>query len=214
MNLKKTVALGLAGVLLSGVFVMPVSAHGHHGSQSGCGYDHEHLCEVCAVDGCTRVGWHVHDGSTYCGYDHVDGYCDGTCDAVRVCAVSGCTESGHHVHDGRSYCGYDHESGYCDGTCDSIAVCSAAGCTTAGRHTHDGATYCGYHHSSGYCDNSCVQTANTVPVREDAEDITGVAAIIKKNTEPCRWTVWLLEAGRVSFLRQQFCLRQPEKMVS
>ena len=53
-----------------------------------------------------------------------------------------------------------------------------------------------------------------VPVREDAEDITGVAAIIKKNTEPCRWTVWLLEAGRVSFLRQQFCLRQPEKMVS
>ena len=51
MNLKKTVALGLAGVLLSGVFVMPVSAHGHHGSQSGCGYDHEHLCEVCAVDG-------------------------------------------------------------------------------------------------------------------------------------------------------------------
>ena len=161
MNLKKTVALGLAGVLLSGVFVMPVSAHGHHGSQSGCGYDYEHLCEVCAVDGCTKVGWHVHDGSTYCGYDHVDGYCDGTCDAVRVCAVSGCTESGHHVHDGKSYCGYDHESGYCDGTCDSIAVCSAAGCTTAGRHTHDGATYCGYHHSSGYCDNSCVQTANT-----------------------------------------------------
>lgn len=39
-----------------------------------------------------------------------------------------------------------------------------------------------------------------VPVREDAADITGAAAIIKKNTDPCRWTVWLLEAGRASFL--------------
>ncbi|MDE6993843.1 MAG: hypothetical protein K2P41_05375 [Lachnospiraceae bacterium] len=158
MWLKKAAALGMTGMLVSAAFVMPVSAHGHHGRQAaGCGYDHDHLCEVCTVEDCARVGWHVHDGSTFCGYDHVDGYCDGTCDAVRVCAVEDCTVTGHHVHDGNSYCGYDHAGGFCDGTCDSIEVCAVEGCTKTGRHTHDGETYCGYGHSSGYCDNSCVQ---------------------------------------------------------
>lgn len=160
LSMKKITALSMVSMMVSTVFVIPVSAHGHHGRQAGtgCGYNHEHLCAVCTVEDCTRTGWHVHDGSTYCGYDHVDGYCDGTCDAVRICSVSGCTETGHHVHDGKSYCGYDHEGGYCDGTCDSIAVCAVDGCTKTGRHVHDGETYCGYAHSSGYCDNSCVQT--------------------------------------------------------
>lgn len=163
LHVRKTAAACMTGVLALTVSVMPVSAHGHHGSPAGtgCGYDHEHLCEVCTVEDCTRVGWHVHDGCTYCGYDHVDGYCDGTCDAVRTCPVEDCSEVGHHVHDGQSYCGYDHESGYCDGTCDSIAVCTVEGCTKTGRHTHDKETYCGYAHSSGYCDHSCAQTGSS-----------------------------------------------------
>ena len=65
MWLKKAAALGMTGMLVSAAFVMPVSAHGHHGRQAaGCGYDHDHLCEVCTVEDCARVGWHVHDGST------------------------------------------------------------------------------------------------------------------------------------------------------
>lgn len=119
LHLKKAAVLGLVSMLVSTVFVMPVSAHGHHGRQTGagCGYDHEHLCEVCTVEDCTRVGWHVHDGGTYCGYDHESGYCDGTCDSIAVCAVEGCVKTGRHTHDGHTYCGYAHSSGYCDNSC-------------------------------------------------------------------------------------------------
>ena len=40
MWLKKAAALGMTGMLVSAAFVMPVSAHGHHGRQAaGCGYD-------------------------------------------------------------------------------------------------------------------------------------------------------------------------------
>lgn len=162
MSGKKTAVLGIAAVLTSFMVVMPASAHGHHHNrQAVCAAEPDRLCAVCTEEGCVAKGWHIHDGETYCGYDHEDGYCDGTCDTARVCAVEGCTETGHHIHDGISYCGYAHESGYCDGTCDSITVCTRSGCTQTGRHTHDGETYCGYAHESGYCDHSCEQAGNT-----------------------------------------------------
>lgn len=161
MSRKRAAALGITAVLASFMFVMPVSAHGHHyNRQAVCATEADRLCAVCTEEGCETKGWHLHGSETYCGYAHVDGYCDGTCDTARVCTIEQCAETGHHIHDGRSYCGYAHENGYCDGTCDSITVCMQAGCTQTGRHTHDGETYCGYGHSSGYCDHSCEQTRN------------------------------------------------------
>lgn len=153
MVLRKAAVSGLVGILTFTAFVMPVSAHGHHGQSVQAA--HDHLCEVCTQEDCSIRGWHLHDDSVYCGYAHEEGYCDGTCDTARVCTVDGCTQTGHHIHDGRQYCGYEHESGYCDGTCDSVTVCTVDGCTQTGRHTHDKVTYCGYGHESGYCDRSC-----------------------------------------------------------
>lgn len=161
MYLRKITMVGMIAVLASSLFVMPVSAHGHHGSRSGSGTESNHLCAVCTEEGCTQKGWHVHDGSTYCGYDHEGGFCDGTCNTARVCTVDQCTETGHHIHDGIGYCGYDHESGFCDGTCGSVTVCTVEGCTKTGCHTHNGVTYCGYDHEGGYCDKTCEQQRST-----------------------------------------------------
>ena len=161
MCVKKIAVLGIAAVLASGVYVTPALAHGHHNSQSGCRMQSDYLCAVCTEEGCTTKGWHIHDGSTYCGYDHEDGYCNGTCDTAVVCTLAQCTETGHHIHEGKSYCGYDHESGYCDGTCDSITVCTQEGCVKTGQHTHDGVVYCGYDHADGYCDGTCVKQASS-----------------------------------------------------
>ncbi len=160
--MSKIFMSGLIGIACSVLFVMPVSAHGHHSRQTGCGADTDHLCEVCSYSDCTRTGWHVHDDVTYCGFDHEEGYCDGTCAVVKVCTVENCQETKQHVHDGVSYCGYAHESGYCDGACGSVEVCTVESCDKTGRHTHDGVTWCGYDHKSGYCDGSCGKTTGTV----------------------------------------------------
>ena len=159
--MKKRIVSGLIGILSSVLFVLPVSAHGHHSRQTDYESRQNYLCEVCVQEDCTKSGWHVHDGITYCGYDHEEEYCDGTCNVVAVCTVEKCTEEGHHIHDDQSYCGYDHESGYCDGTCGSVAVCSDEGCTKTGLHLHSGVSYCGYDHASGYCDGSCEKVKGT-----------------------------------------------------
>lgn len=153
MRMKRLFAYGAAGLLMAGMVVMPVSAHGHH-SQAGAAK--KAVCSVCTVEGCTRTGLHVHDNTTYCGYAHAGGYCDGSCGAVSVCAMAGCTETGYHLHDSQTYCGYDHACGYCDGSCGVVGICTVAGCTETGYHAHDGQTYCGYDHECGYCDGSCV----------------------------------------------------------
>lgn len=159
--MRKILGLGFVGILLSVLCVMPVSAHGHHSRQAACGTDQDRLCEVCTETDCVQKGWHVHDGSIYCGYDHEEGYCDGSCDTVRTCTIEKCTEKGHHIHDSREYCGYEHESGYCDGTCGSVTVCTVDGCRETGRHTHEGEIYCGYDHTSGYCNGTCEQSESS-----------------------------------------------------
>ena len=132
MRFKKISALGAACIVLSSMFVMPVSAHGHHGQANAAA---SAICTVCTVDGCTRTGLHVHDNTTYCGYAHTGGYCDGSCGAVSVCAVEGCAETGYHVHDDQAYCGYDHGLGYCDGSCRPVRR-SASGRGHHGRRCH------------------------------------------------------------------------------
>lgn len=91
MRFKKLFTALTTAVLVSAFFVMPVSAHGHHGhhEQRYTQTVENTDCPVCTVDGCTEAGRHTHDGHDYCGYNHESGYCDGSCEA----AVSDTTDS-------------------------------------------------------------------------------------------------------------------------
>lgn len=113
MNLKKL----LLCVLALAVLTLPVSAHGHHGG--GCHGRPSQPSKpvtvtVCTVEGCTQTGRHVHNGVTYCGYDHAYGFCDGTClnpvqptaPAVTAPATTPNTTTGTNY----SY-GYGHHGG-------------------------------------------------------------------------------------------------------
>lgn len=93
MYFKRLLTATAAAALVSALFVLPVSAHGHH-RQTTVSTD----CPVCTVEGCTEKGRHTHDGHDYCGYDHADGYCDGTCAAVSVNTASHCRKSRRHCH--------------------------------------------------------------------------------------------------------------------
>ena len=120
MRIKKILAAGAAGILAVALFVMPVSAHhgrcgGHHGqNQDTTTPSASTTCGVCHWEGCTSTGRHTHNGTTYCGFDHGSGICDGNC--ATLCTVEGCTSTGRHVHNATTYCGYLHETGFCDGT--------------------------------------------------------------------------------------------------
>ena len=75
MCLKKMFMAGMASLMLSALLTVPVSAHGHHHRQSQVDTSYP----VCTIEDCTEKGHHLHDGEYYCGYDHEDGYCDGSC---------------------------------------------------------------------------------------------------------------------------------------
>lgn len=89
MRLKKLFTALMAAAMASVLFVMPVSAHGHHRSAQTA----DTSCPVCTVDGCEETGRHTHDGKDYCGYDHADGYCDHSCETS-----SRNTRHGRHRH--------------------------------------------------------------------------------------------------------------------
>ncbi len=91
MYFKKLLTATATAALVSALFVLPVSAHGHH-RRATVNTD----CPVCTVEGCAEEGRHTHDGHDYCGYDHADGYCDGTCVAVSTKTVSHCNRSRRH----------------------------------------------------------------------------------------------------------------------
>lgn len=111
---------GLLCAVLAAVLIVPVSAHGCHGRRGrGChgGYVRNVQTEitVCPYDDCTLAGRHLHDGTTYCGYAHGDGLCDGLCRAL--CPLEDCVSSGRHYHGYSIYCGAHHDGGFCDGSC-------------------------------------------------------------------------------------------------
>ena len=58
---------------------------------------------LCDVEDCDIAGRHAHDGVTYCGSCHEDGFCNGQC--LTLCPVEGCTTAGRHSHSGVTYCG-------------------------------------------------------------------------------------------------------------
>lgn len=86
MHLKKLCTAAVTVALISIVFVMPVSAHGHHSRRTAVT---DTSCPVCTVEGCTEEGRHTHDGHDYCGYDHEDGYCDRSCEITSDDTASG-----------------------------------------------------------------------------------------------------------------------------
>lgn len=124
MHLKRMLySLGACVLALSLLVGGAAACGGHHG-RGGCHGQRVQVQQtqtqqtripVCTVEGCTIAGRHVHNGTTYCGYDHASGYCNGSC--LALCPVEGCTIAGRHVHDGVTYCGSNHACGYCDGSC-------------------------------------------------------------------------------------------------
>lgn len=101
MSIRKLLRTIVAVTLISVLFVTPVSAHGHHHRQTATAATAtttvtDTSCPVCTVEGCTETGRHTHDGCDYCGYDHADGYCDGTCAAIGTTTTSSGRGGGHH----------------------------------------------------------------------------------------------------------------------
>lgn len=96
MWIKKLLTAVATASLISVLFVMPVSAHGHHRQVQTT----DTSCPVCTVEGCEEKGRHTHDGQDYCGYEHASGYCDHSCETVSGKTVSGHGHGGrrHHCH--------------------------------------------------------------------------------------------------------------------
>ena len=94
MHFRRRFTAVTAAALLAVLLAMPVSAHGHHGHHRQSTVDTS--CPVCTVEDCTEEGRHTHDGHDYCGYNHADGYCDGSC--VSSATVSCRGGRGHHCH--------------------------------------------------------------------------------------------------------------------
>ena len=139
MQHTRRLTTGAVAVLTALMLMLPASAHGgrHHQTAAQTPVTN---CGVCAVETCHTSGRHTHSGVTYCGYDHTNGICNGTCAAL--CAVEDCTDTGRHTHSGVTYCGYDHAGGFCDGACTAIlaaqAAAKAAPAVTAGGCGHHG----------------------------------------------------------------------------
>lgn len=122
MHMKKLFTAAVTAALVSVIFVMPVSAHGHHHGSHGhtCNYGAQIQTPSADVQNQTpdtdsRIQNSDTDTQTQNpDYDtqiqNSDTYCP-------VCTIEGCTEKGRHIHNDKEYCGYNHESGYCDNTC-------------------------------------------------------------------------------------------------
>ena len=115
----------LAGALcaaLAALLIVPAAAHGchsagrgHHGGYRQAAQPVQTTVTVCPYDDCALAGRHLHDGTTYCGYAHGDGLCNGLCRAL--CPLEDCVSSGRHYHGYSIYCGAHHDGGFCDGSC-------------------------------------------------------------------------------------------------
>lgn len=117
---KRIFIAAIISVYFVAAMTLPVSAHGgHHHRQPK--QKVSVTCQVCTVEDCTAVGRHQHNNITYCGYDHENGICNGSCAAL--CEDADCTISGRHTHNGVTYCGYDHENGFCNGSCAAKGSC-------------------------------------------------------------------------------------------
>ena len=113
MRIKKlTGRLAVLVLAIAALTTAALACGGHRGGHHAAA---PVSCALCPFEDCETAGRHDHDGTTYCGYAHTGGVCDGTCAAL--CPVEGCEIAGRHVHDGVTYCGSNHDCGWCDGSC-------------------------------------------------------------------------------------------------
>ena len=134
---KKYIAASVAAVLSIALLVPVAYACGGHGRVAANQLADTNVtaCAVCTVEDCQITGRHSHEGTLYCGYQHADGICDGTCRAL--CPVEGCDIAGYHTHDNHAYCGSHHEAGFCDGSC-QVQTATPAPVNTGRHHGHRG----------------------------------------------------------------------------
>lgn len=67
--------------------MVPASAHGHSGGHHRETRPLEDHVQLCEVEDCRLIGQHEHDGVTYCGNPHDEGYCAGKCEINTTFAV-------------------------------------------------------------------------------------------------------------------------------
>lgn len=132
MSLRKVLITLLCAMCAVSLLIPAAFAHGGHGRGAGGRQTRAYQCAVCPVEGCELAGRHYHNGALYCGHNHANGWCDGTC--VALCPVEGCTLAGRHYHDGALYCGANHAAGYCGGNCGYTQSTGSWGGCHGGRH--------------------------------------------------------------------------------
>lgn len=132
MSLKKLLVSALAALCAVSLLVPAAFAHGCHSRRSTAQTAAPYRCAVCTVEGCELAGRHYHGSTLYCGHNHPNGLCDGTC--VSLCQVEGCTLAGRHYHNGTVYCGSNHSAGYCGGNCPYAPAQSPWGSRYSGGH--------------------------------------------------------------------------------
>lgn len=109
MSLRKILVSALCAFCAVSLLVPAAFAHG------GCHGYARRTVRPCTVKSCTVMGYHYHNGVQYCGHNHGQGLCNGSC--APLCTVAGCTLTGRHYHNGTVYCGASHTGGYCGGGC-------------------------------------------------------------------------------------------------
>ena len=88
MKLKSHLITGLLCAIMVTAATVPAFAHGgrghghHHG---GCARNVQNNIAVCPYEDCSTAGRHIHDDVTYCGYNHCNGVCDGSCVSNGFC---------------------------------------------------------------------------------------------------------------------------------
>ena len=81
---------GALCVMLASMLIVPAAAHGCHGGRGHHRQSVQTTVTVCPYEDCTAAGRHTHDGVTYCGANHTEGFCDGSCPVYRAAG------GGHH----------------------------------------------------------------------------------------------------------------------
>lgn len=92
MSLKKLLVSALCAACAVSLMIPVAFAHGGHGRAARGWQSGTSRYAVCPVEDCTLTGRHVHNGVTYCGFHHANGWCNGTC--IALCPVEDCTLAG------------------------------------------------------------------------------------------------------------------------
>ena len=79
---SKRILIVVLACMAALALMVPAFAHGHGGNGSGHHgemHHEENHVSLCGVQNCWLPGQHTHNGVTYCGNHHAEGYCTGNC---------------------------------------------------------------------------------------------------------------------------------------